>query len=317
MINFGFYTLPSDLKYTVNCMLSAIHTSNNPDNLHFNISFDPRLGGYDLESHKNMIFKFVDSSAVSFIDPHPYLVSGGWGKSASSLRAGLAAGLQMDNLIDSCETDHILIADSDVCFLMPGWDDYMFDLYSPDNCPVVAASGNSPSQNWLGGPFGDFMLLHIQTIKDNRIRMCKLDVPGERDSLQEIGINLPCDGGMWVPITEENSHIWGKPPGDRVYTENTWKLNYILHDKKIDYEVFDCDYRKHENDGSSKYTDSFWYKTMNSESDYVCTHMASSRDRKLGGSYFCAWMNDIYSYWDSISFEHTNFLNDHDRLLKF
>ena len=68
-----------------------------------------------------MIFKFVGSSAVSFIDPHPYLVSGGWGKSASSLRAGLAAGLQMDNLIDSCETDHILIADSDVCFLMPGF----------------------------------------------------------------------------------------------------------------------------------------------------------------------------------------------------
>jgi hypothetical protein len=305
-------------------MLSAIHTANNPDDLHFTITFDPRFG-YDLESHKNMIFNFVDPSAVSFIDPHPYLFSGGWGRQPKDFRPGLAAGLNMDNLIDSCKSDNILIADSDVCFLMPGWDDYLFELYSPDDCPVVAASGNAPMQNWLGGPFGDFMLLHVQTIKDNRIRMCKIDVPGELDSLRDIGIDLPCEGNVWIPITEENSHIWGKPPGDKVYTENTWKLNYILHDQNINYEVFECDHRLHDEDevagwgpkGPEKSIYSLWYKSINIKNDYVCTHMAASRKRKIGGAYYCAWMNDIYSYWDSISFDYSKFLKDHDRMLGF
>tara|TARA_B100000214_G_scaffold353261_1_gene309141 strand:+ start:818 stop:1747 length:930 start_codon:yes stop_codon:yes gene_type:complete len=298
----GYGVEPEGIRHVVLSMISAIETASNPGEVSFLVTFDPRKG-HDIDACKKFVYDHVDSNKVEFLDSHPYFFNTPEGdpKITTETRAGIIHGLNLDQLISESDDEDLLMCDADTCFLMPGWDDYLVSLYSRDNCPIVGSSmPDGHQQNWEKFPYIDFCLVHTPTLKNLRIKMCKKFFSGERDSLAEIGIDIPYEGDKWHNVTKEDSSLWGKAPGKRVFTETGWKMCYIAKTQGINFQVLPCTSRDHLGPRS------YWYKDTNN-TKYVVSHMGNSRKRPFGSPYHLAWINDIGKYWEEESFDFSEF----------
>ena len=295
----GYGVDPSGINHMILSALSALETANRPDDISFLVSFDPRVN-YNLEDHKKIIFKHIDPKKIAFTDPHPYFfkVPDGEDPITTGTRAGIIHGLNLDQLIEESDDEDLLMCDADTCFLMKGWDDYLMSLYSRDSYPIVGSSmPDGHQQNWEKFPYIDFCLVHTPTLKNLRIKMCKKFFIGERERLSEIGIKIPYEGDKWNIVTSDDTDLWGKPPGKKVFTETGWKMCYIAKTQGIGFKTLPCTSRDHLGPRS------YWYKDVNNDK-YVVSHMGNSRKRPFMSPYHRAWLEDIGKYWREESFSY-------------
>ena len=294
----GYGVEPTGINHLILSAVSAIETADNPNDISFLIVIDPREK-YDLKAIKEKVLKAIDKNKVTFADPHPYFTKppSKDDKITKSTRAGIIHGLHLDQLIEKSDDEDLLICDADTCFLMKGWDSYILSKYSSISCPIVGSSmPDGHQQNWEKFPYIDFCLVNTGVLKGLGIKMCKKFFPNEREDLAARGLTIPYDGDRWYDVTDDDSWIWGKPAGSRVFTETGWKMCYAFKTLKVGYVALPCVSRNHLGPRS------YWYKDAEGK-EYVVCHMGNSRKRPWGSPYHAAWIDDVMKYWDSMNFD--------------